>query len=448
MNLAISLLTCNKPELVARSAKPLLDGAVANKYHLFVIDGSTEANQKAIWDLTWPAGHMHANVRGGAGAAIVYALSMMLAHKEHYSHVALVESDVLLLDGWLDCLDLFDLGRTVGLEVGAVSARCYVDRVLFQEDRFAVMHNLGAGMLVLTREAAQIVLDTFRTAWSTDNRRIFCQLAGVDIGSFWAFRTNEHVLTADWHWEAALAACGLAALALTPSPVEMIGQNPPLAEQGLEIAAGPVEARRNDAALKFYANQLARVGAASSDKLALAVDIRFHFDPNTGTQTIFPHQMAMIGGKYSGDWRLQEARGWGTFAWVAAPLYGDVMGNIGFKNKSINQLGSDAVIPQGLGGEPSLGVSVFGPCAVLVSGGKSGGKIEVMDEHSGFKASPTLPPESSNGVLQLMMPSGINYRPIRLTALTPGVVFYGIQTREKQPFLPNISFNYSTLPTP
>lgn len=432
MNLAISLLTCNKPELVARSAKPLLDGAVANKYHLFVIDGSTEANQKTIWDLTWPAGHMHANVRGGAGAAIVYALSMMLAHKEHYSHVALVESDVLLLDGWLDCLGLFDLGRTAGLEVGAVSARCYVDRVLFQTDRFAVAHNLGAGMIVLTREAARIVLDTFRTAWSTDNRRIFCQLSGIDIGAFWAFRTNEHALTADWHWEAALAACGLAALALTPSPVEMIGQNPPLAEQGLEIATGPVEARRNDAALKLYADQLARVGAASSDNLALAVDTRFHFDPNTGTQTIFPHQMVMIGGKYSGDWRLQEARGWGTFAWKA--------GNGGVTNYMV-----DGAVDSF---HANLIVPVFGPCAVLVSGGESGGKVEVLDDQSGFKANPTLPPEFSNGVLQLMVPGGINYRPIRLTALTPGVMFYGIQTREKQPFSPNVSFNYSTLPTP
>src|ERR1039458_9231763 len=103
MKVAISLLTCDKPELVAQSAKPLLEGTVAGRYHLFVCDGSTtEANEKAIWDLTWPAGHMHANVKGGAGAAIVYALTMMLAHKEEYTHVGLVESDVLLHPGWLE----------------------------------------------------------------------------------------------------------------------------------------------------------------------------------------------------------------------------------------------------------------------------------------------------------------------------------------------------------
>ena len=198
MKLAISLLTCDKPELVEQSIKPLLAGALEHKYHLFVCDGSTsEKNEKAIWELAYPTGHVLSNVRGGAGAAIVYALTMMLQHQEGYTHVGLVESDVLLLDGWLDCLGLFSLGTADGLEVGAVSARAYVDRVLFQRDGYVAMHNLGAGQIIFTREAAQIVLKTFRTGWTTDNRRIFSQLCGVDIGAFWAFRgyflTFHHV---------------------------------------------------------------------------------------------------------------------------------------------------------------------------------------------------------------------------------------------------------------
>src|ERR1017187_6735381 len=178
MKLALSLLTCDKSDLVAQSCKPLLEGTIAGHFHLFICDGSTtEANEKAIWDLTWPAGHMHANVKSGAGAAIVYALTMMLAHKENYDVVGLCESDVLLHPGWLGCLDLFSRGESDGLVVGATSARCFVDRVLFQRDGFAVMHNLGAGQIMLTRRAAQIVLDTFRTGWTTDNRRILFQLS-------------------------------------------------------------------------------------------------------------------------------------------------------------------------------------------------------------------------------------------------------------------------------
>ena len=78
---------------------------------------------------------------------------------------------------------------------------------------------------------------------------------------------------------------------------------------------------------------------------------------------------------------------------------------------------------------------------------KLGGKVLVEDEQSGFKVSPHLEPEGSNGqVLSLMVPSGLNYRNIRITALTPGCVFYGLQTREKQPYLPQVSFDHSTLP--
>jgi hypothetical protein len=424
---AISLLTCDKMELVEQSIKPLLAAARQQKFDLFVMDGSTtEANEKALWEMAYPTANVCNNVRGGAGAAIVYALTEMLNHSENYDVVGLVESDVLLRDNWLDCLDLFALGAADGLEVGAASARCFVDRVLFQKDSYAVMHNIGAGMIMLTRQAARIVLNTFRTGWTTDNRRIFSQLSGVDIGTYWAFRANEHMLTADWHWDAALAAHGLASLALTPSPVEMIGQNPPLAEQGLEIATGEVATNPGFGGFKERTRQI-REGLFS-----FGVDTRFHFDSNTGTWTYFPHQMGVLGGVYAGDWRLKEARGWGTFAWEA--------GNGGttfyMADGSVEAFNAQLVVP------------VFGPCAVLVSGGKNGGKVCVEDEGSGFRAEPEMPPEEGNGVLQLMVPGSLNYHTIRITALTPGVCFYGIQSREKQPFSPNDTFDYSRLPKP
>ena len=428
MKLDISLLTCDRPDLVEQSAKPLIEAASnpSCRFHLYVVDGSTsEANEKAIWRLTYPCGHMHANVRGGAGAAIVYALTEMLNHAENYTHVGLVESDVLLHPGWLSCLDLFSLGETDGLSVGAASARCFADRVLFQRDGYAVMHNIGAGCVVLTRRAAQIVLDTFRTAWSTDNRRIFSQLCGTDIASYWAFRANEHALTADWHWDVALAAHGLASLALTPSPCEMIGQNPPLAEQGLHIvgaepAGFKVPSVKDEAAFERYRENLREV---REGRQSLGVDTKFQFDPNTGTWTYFPHQMPMLGGAYSGDWRLVERRGWGTFGWCAGAGKTDV--------------------------DACLLVPAFGAVAVLMSGGLVGGKVQVIDEQSGFKVAPDLSPEGPSGnVLSLMVPGSVNYRNLRITALSPGIVFYGMQSRDKQPFLPNVSFDHSVLPKP
>lgn len=436
MNLAISLLTRDRVELTQQSCQPLLEGARHNKYHLFVIDGSTsEETERAIWEMTYPAGHMTANVRGGAGNAIVYALTEMLAHKENYTHVGLVESDVLLLDGWLAALDLFDRGAADGLEVGAASPRCFVDRVLFQRDGYAVMHNLGAGCVILTRKAAEIVLNTFRTGWTSDNRRIFSQLCGIDIGTYWAFRANEHALTADWHWDAALAAHGLASVALTPSPCEMIGQVPPLPEQGLHIASSEITERWHNNAFQKYADNLSDV---RDGNFQIGVDTQFQFDSNTSTWTYFPHQMHMLGGTYIGDWKLRELRGWGTFGWEA--------GACDFVERFEGALQEAEYDKTQL---PSLLIHVFGTVAVLVSGGKTGGKVEVVDEQSGFKALPELPPEGDNGqVLALQIPAGMSYRNIRITALTPGVTFYGIQSREKQPFLPDATFDHSVLPPP
>lgn len=420
MKTAIAMLTCDRVELTRQSMPPLLDACRQGHFHLFVYDGSTsEENEKAIWELAYPTGHMSANVRGGAGAAIVYALTELLNHPEGYDYVGLVESDVLLGDGWLACLDLFQRGQSDNLEVGAVSARCFEDRILFQRDGYAVMHNLGAGCVIFSRKAARVVLNTFRTGWTTDNRRVFSQICGIDIGRYWAFRTNENALTADWHWETALAAQGLSALALTSSPCEMIGQVPPLDEQGLHIAKGPIDAFVNEEAFERYYTTMFKL-RGPNNYLTLGVDTKFQYQPELAIWTYFPHQMAMLGGQYTGDWKLKELRGWGTFGWEA-----------------------------GDGETPELSVPAYGAVAVLVSGGKTGGKVLVRDEQSGFEAEPDLPPEGANGqVLQLMIPGGINTRNIHVTALTLGIVFYGIQSRERQPYLPHVGFDHSTLPPP
>lgn len=417
---AIAFLSKDRVELSKQSIVPLLDGARKGQYHIFWCDGSnTQEGEHLVWDLGYPTVNSRLNVRGGAGAAIVYALTELLNHEENYTHVGLVENDVLLPGDWFpDTFDLFDRGRVDGLVVGAASARCFVDRILFQRDGYAVMHNTGAGMIVLTREAAEIVLKTFRTHWSSDNRRIFAKLSGIDIGTYWAFRTNEHYLTADWGWDAVLAAHGLASLALAPSPIEMIGQVPPLVEQGLELAVEFVEALRNEDAFNDYR---ARQLLIRQNTLSLGVSLQFHHDPNTGIWTYFPHQMHMLGGKFEGDWRFEECRGFGTFKWVAGM--------------------TDVIFPTMWG-------TVFGTAAILVSGGKAGGKIEVLAD-SGFRVTPDLPPEGENGsVLQLEVPGHLRQREIRITALTPSVTFYGIQTRERQAFLPEAKFDHSVLPVP
>src|SRR5208283_3310942 len=122
---------------------------------------------------------------------------------------------------------------------------------------------------------------------------------------------------------------------------------------------------------------------------------------------------------YTGEWHIRDFQGFGPFCYRAGE------------------------------GQPQLVVPALGPCEVIVSGGKEGGKIHIADEYSGYEASPELMPEGEQGnVLQLAMPAVTAYRPLALTVLTPGVCFFGIRCREPQPYNPNVRFDWTKLPPP
>lgn len=423
---AIAFLTKDRVELSRQSIEPLLQ---PDKFDLFWVDGSvTDEGRFCPFEVFShrPVDHhkIYGNVRGGAGAAIVFALTTML--EKGYAFLGLCENDVLCDPSWFDrAFSLFQRGLEDGLCVGAVSARCYVDRVLFQREGYAVCHNLGAGLVLFTRAAAKLVLDRFRSGWTTDNRRIFCQISGVDIGPYWAFKGDDHCLVADWGFDAVLAAHGLASLALTPSPVQMIGQDPPLEQQGLVIATGPVESRIDDEGFKRYRDSLNRI---CDGDLRINVETKFQHDQAANTWTYLPHQLHMIGGKFSGDWRFKEMRAFGEFGWVS-----DESGALGAGTMS----------------QPSLTVPVYGSAMLLVSGGKTGGQIHVVDEASGYEVEPYVAPEGEQTqCLQIPLPGGVVMRNIRVTFKSPGLCFYRLVTKERQPDDPTQGFDHSYLPEP
>lgn len=421
---AIAYSTKDRIELSKRTIEPLLQ---PDKVDLFWIDGSIDPEAiQLVLDRGPSDFYTRFNIRGGADAAIVHNLTLLLQHPNNYEFLGLVENDVLLHPDWFaPTMALFERGKAEGLNVGAVSARCYEDRILFQRDDYAVCHNLGAGCIIFTREAAQIALYNFRTGWWSENRRIFAQVSGIDIGRYAAFRANEQWVCGDWHIETVLAEFGLVALALTPSPVEMIGQNPPLAEQGLKLVTESVELLRND---KQFAVFVERMAQRRDHKVQNSNQTEWH-QADSGTWMIFPHQIAALGGHYGGDWRLKWSQGFGPFAWKAG---WDGKTNIGQQfSKNIS----------------TLTVPVSGACAFLVSGGEKGGQVSIRDTASGYECSPTLPPEGdATQILNLPVPGGVTYREIVLTMLTPGTIFYGLQCREPQPFRSGAAFDYATLP--
>ena len=408
MKTCLAFLTYEKPDLSRQSIVPLLDCGA----DIMWVDGSTSVEASAL-PFEYNTKYTFSNVRGGAGAAIVFALTEML--ERGYDYVGLVESDVLLGPNWFaDTMDLF----SVSPNVGAASARCYEDRILFQCDGHAICHNLGAGQIILSREAATLVLQHFRTGWTADNRRVFGKLAGIDIGSYWAFRGGEHWLTADWHWDALLAAHGYASLALTPSPCEMIGQNPPLAEQGLTIAARPVEARRSEDMAQAYFSTLKRIRDGRYDPNEFKTP--HPFSPSQQSYIVFPHQVVGIGGWYDGSWRLKEVRGWGTFAWTAVePL-------------SILEGPKDDETAV----DTQVHLPVIGACTLMIGGGEKGGEVFIEDKHTGYSQKLTVKPEASSQVASIVIPPTMVRRTISITFRTPGVTFYGLTCREPQLYLP------------
>lgn len=404
MKTAIAYLTKDRVELTKQTFPVLRDGSHA----LFWFDGSTDAAaldycNKHIGICTGGA----KGVRGGADAAIVYALTGLLS--EDYTHIGLCESDVLLFPDWFErTIALFDRGAKEGLVVGAASARAYDDRILIQRSGYAVMHNLGAGQVIFTREAAQRVLEFYRTGWWPDNRAVFSQLSGVDIGRYSCFRTNPQWTTADWNFDAILAQHGLASVALTPCAVEMVGQEPSLEEQGLKLVTEEAERFRDDKAFARFAMRTRAIRQGGWKPQAIT---RIHrASGNLGASLIFPHQM---NADWEGDWRLKWSQGFGPFSWRA---------------------NADGC---------RLEIEVFGPAGFCLSGGERAARVTLTDTESGFEIDPEVPP-SSHGITQLQVPGGVSLRNIVMTC-AQGAVFYGMMTAEPQPETDH-KFDYSVLP--
>ena len=423
---AIAFNTCDRVDLTKRSIEPLCQ---LDFFKLWWVDGSRTAEGHAL--VTNMVDRTHAmncrDVRGGSGPAIVYSLTKMLAHvdsngKPAYDYIGLVENDVLLDADWFNpTMQLFERGREDGLEVGAVSARCYEDRILFQRDGYAVMHNLGAGMVVFSRKAAELVLQNYRTVWTTENRLLFSQLSGIDIGKYWAFRGESHFLVADWNFDRVLASHGLASLALTPNKITMLDQD--IAPLGLKYAEAKTEKFVDDKSFEVYRDNLEEIRLGN---VQAGVHSPFYYDGQH--HIIFPHQIPQIRGTYEGDWLIRDFLGFGPFCWKS-------------HDKTIG-VGTNLKVPR-------LTVPVLGPCDILVSGGAEGGSVRVEDLASGYQVEPMLAPEDKMGVMQLSVPVGSAAMTIlRLTALSPGVCFMGLKTREPQPYLPHIKFDYSSLPPP
>ena len=414
MKLAIAYSTKDQVELTEQTLPSLAGKA---PWDLFWCDGSrTEEGQRFFEAHDFGARCVNTGcVMGGADAAIAWKLSAMLVSSHRYTHIGLLENDVLLDKDWLEpTLALFEKGKQDGLDVGAVSPRSYVDRVLIQRDGYAVMHNIGAGAIIFTREAAEIVLRTFRTHYWPDNVRLFATLAGIDLRTYAAFRGNEQFVTTDWGWEGQLASHGLASLALTPARCQMIGQNPPLAQQGLELVTEQVS--RGSASFEIYRDNLLAIRAGVHE-----IEFPDVVHRDGAGMLFFPHQLGNLAGfePWQGTTELQWSQGFGPFAYRAG------------KN------------PDGVGGA-SLSLRISGTCSFLVTGGITGGRVAITDTRSGFNFAPDLP-AGMEQFASINVPGGPVPRKVTME-MSEGAVFYGLQTSDPQLLDDTFRFSWDQLP--
>lgn len=409
MKLALAFSSKDQVELTAQTFPILRDG----QHALFWCDGSTTEEGQAFFNqfkglMTGASG----NLQGGADAAIAWKLSVMLDAPQKFTHTGLIENDVLLDPDWLEpTMALFEKGKADGLEVGAVSPRSYVDRILIQRPGYAVMHNIGAGAIVFTREAAQIVLRSFRTNWWPDNVRLFAQISGIDLRTYAAFRGQEQWVTTDWGFEAVLARHGLASLALTPAKCRMIGQNPPLEQQGLTLTSETPEQRGIDQ----KAFGLYRANLAAIRKGLYKIDQPAIIQQSPEDQTFFAHQLGNLPGtQWSGTLGLKWSQGFGPFAYRA---------------------GKDGA---------SLSLRVSGSCSFLVTGGDVGSGVTITDTRSGFRFAPDLPPDNGQPI-SIQVPGSPLPRIVTLN-MKEGAVFYALCCSDPQMLDTTFRFDWSQLP--
>lgn len=400
--IGIAYSTKDRTDLSIRTLEPL---RAAGDFDLYWMDGSRTEEGAALPSSMAPTlpplCEIHYGVTGGPDVAIVYSLTYML--QKGYEYVGLIENDVLLESGWLERLmGLFEQGTRDGLRVGAVSARTIRERTVVKHDDYAVMFNLGAGMILLSREAAIAVLDRFRTTNGEEVRGIVRARTGLDIMSTGFSQTGS---SGDWFFDVALMLDGFCSLAPIPSMANNIDAD--LSKWGCSLVTDTTKLIDSPVSFEIF-RRLHQANFESSPK-QLA-----HY-PGVG-RLVFPHQLATAVPESVGA-------GWGI-------VWRQVFGPFAFESRVSGA---------------TVSVPLFGtPVAFLVEGGPQGG--EVVLRVGASQQSFSLLREKTEIFLINCSVTASDGTPVELVAMTPKVVFCGIQLLEHSFTFPSArSFDFNVL---
>ncbi|HEV2692279.1 MAG TPA: glycosyltransferase [Verrucomicrobiae bacterium] len=221
--IGFALSTMERVELTAQ-VLPTLD---CGGFDLIWCDGSRTPEGRAFASREHfkktPLVEVHHDVRGGPDAAIQYSLKRLLALG--YDYVGLIENDIVLKPGWLEAMmAAWSAAEKDGFSVGAVTARNMSDRVLACGPAYAVKWNVGAGMVLFSRAAAEAVLADYSLGAAKEIHGNFMTSTGVDLSPAWELfqEKPDRPLGADWRYASVTWKSGKVSVGTVPNMAENI----------------------------------------------------------------------------------------------------------------------------------------------------------------------------------------------------------------------------------
>jgi hypothetical protein len=164
-------------------------------------------------------------VGGGPDRAICFGLSRLL--ELGYDYVGLIENDILFRPGWFAALmEVFSRSAEEGIVCGSATARSFESHVLEYRAGYGVQCDIGAGMLLFSRAAAEIIVDLYSNPASLQLTthswiKFYADLFGLNLRAFspfWAYPPEKAFpCTLDWGYTPSLYLKGYASLSTIPT---------------------------------------------------------------------------------------------------------------------------------------------------------------------------------------------------------------------------------------
>jgi hypothetical protein len=172
---------------------------------------------------------IHSDIRGGPDRAICFGLRRLL--DLGYDFCGLIENDMVFQPGWYrTLLGLFALAASDGIVCGAATVRGYQSRVIEYRKGYFLCWNIGAGMALFSRPAAQLILDRYSTlrARSRLIYRFYAEVFGLDLRGVWDlwYGAPDHLLGMDWGYSPLLYEYGFASVGSIPSTMRDLEFDP------------------------------------------------------------------------------------------------------------------------------------------------------------------------------------------------------------------------------